>query len=46
MYIKLNIEIIKIFKLDLVVTTDEKAAKAKEVVKDEKGSNPTTTESK
>jgi hypothetical protein len=46
MHINLNIEVIKIFKLELVITTDNKPAKTREVVKDEKGSNPTTTESK
>lgn len=47
MYINLNIEVIKIFKFELLVTTDGKPVKAKEVKNDEKGADiATSTKSK
>ena len=46
MHINLNIEVIKIFKLELVITTDNKPAKTREIVKDEKSTDSDTAKSK
>lgn len=46
MYINLKIEIIKIFNLELVVSSDGKPQKPKEVAKDEKGTDSTAASNK